>query len=88
MFLLLVNFYLGRFKLRPPSVAGVGSALSSSVVDNISYIYITLTTNPHENVILGYNDIMFKTKSILRELSRPFRLPHSVVLAVEETVDV
>ena len=52
------------------------------------HIYITLTTNPHENVILGYNDIMFKTKSILRELSRPFRLPHSVVLAVEETVDV
>ena len=51
-------------------------------------IYITLTTNPHENVILGYNDIMLKTKTILREQSRPFRLPHSVVLAIEETVDV
>ena len=52
------------------------------------HIYITLTTNPHENVILGYNDIMLKTKTILREQSRPFRLPHSVVLAIEETVDV
>ena len=51
-------------------------------------IYITLTTNPHENVIVGYNDIMLKTKTILREQSRPFRLPHSVVLAIEETVDV
>ena len=46
------------------------------------HIYFTLTTNPHEN------DIMFKTKTILREQSRPFRLPHCVVLAIEETVDV